>query len=77
MIDNSGLLYVSERLEKEKEILEEKADRRVEILKDLISKMVSLSSNNPNEKKVTFILKKKSTEQSEVTLGDYCHLITL
>lgn len=77
MMDNSGLLYISERLEKEKEILEEKADRRVEILKDLISKMVSLSSNNPNEKKVTFILKRKSTDQPEVTPDDYCHLITL
>lgn len=45
----------SERLEKEKEILEEKADRRVEILKDLISKTVRQSTINANEK-VTFIL---------------------
>lgn len=64
-MDNSGLLYVSERLEKEKEILEEKADRRVEILKDLISKTVSLSSNNPNEKKVTFIPKQKNLLTSQ------------
>eukprot|EP00066_Takifugu_rubripes_P024303 XP_011613569.1 PREDICTED: kinesin-like protein KIF20A isoform X1 [Takifugu rubripes] len=40
----------SERLAKEKEILEEKADRRVEIFKDLISKTVRQSTINANEK---------------------------
>ena len=46
-------MFVSERLEKEREILEERADKRVEILKNLVSKTVDLSAINNVEKKVT------------------------
>lgn len=50
------MVFVSERLEREKEILEKRADRRVEILKNLVSKTVNLSTTNTE--KVTFIPKK-------------------
>lgn len=58
MLNNGGLLFGSERLEREKGILEERADRKVEILKNLVSKTANLSTINTNEK-VTFILKQK------------------
>lgn len=45
-------VFVSERLEKEREILEERADKRVEILKNLVSKTVDLSAVNNAEEKV-------------------------
>lgn len=51
-------MFVSERLEREKEILEKRADRRVEILKNLVSKTVNLSTTNTE--KVTFIPKKNA-----------------
>lgn len=43
---------VSERLEKEREILEERAEKRVEILKNLVSRTVDLSTVNMESKKV-------------------------
>ncbi|XP_037836535.1 kinesin-like protein KIF20B [Kryptolebias marmoratus] len=48
----------SERLEKEREILEERAERRVEILKNLISQTVDLSaiSTNRNQEEPTAAL---------------------
>lgn len=60
MVNDGRLLFVSDRLEKEKEILEHRADRRVEILQNLVGKTVNLS-NNPDEKKVTFFKQKKCT----------------
>ena len=44
---------VSDRLEKEKEILEERAEKRVEILKNLVSKTVDLSAVGTDNSKVT------------------------
>lgn len=43
---------VSDRLEKEREILEERAEKRVEILKNLVSKTVDLSAVNTDNSKV-------------------------
>lgn len=59
MVNDGRLLFVSDRLEKEKEILEQRADRRVEILQNLVGKTVNLS-NNPDEKKVTFLKKRNA-----------------
>lgn len=44
---------VSERLEKEREILEERAEKRLDILKNLVSRTVDLSALNTESKKVT------------------------
>lgn len=45
-------LFVSDRLEKEREILEERADKRVEILKNLVSKTVELPAVSNSSKVV-------------------------
>lgn len=45
-------MCVSNRLEREREILEERADKRVEILKNLVSKTVDLSAVNSDDSKV-------------------------
>lgn len=44
---------VSDRLEKEREILEERAEKRVEILKNLVSKTVDLSAVDADRSKVS------------------------
>lgn len=42
----------SERLEKEREILEERAEKRVEILKNLVSRTVDLSALSSQDQQV-------------------------
>lgn len=44
---------VSERLEREKEILEERAEKRLEILKNLFNKTVNQSADEKESDKVT------------------------
>ena len=43
---------LSDRLEKEREILEERAEKRVEILKNLVSRTVDLSAVSTDGSKV-------------------------
>lgn len=46
-------VYFSERLLREREILEERAEKRLEIFKNLITKMATPTSDSDSQEKVT------------------------
>lgn len=52
MLSRTNVCF-SERLLREREILEERADKRHEIFKDLIQKMATAASDTPAQDRVT------------------------